>query len=112
LSDESVEGMRKKRGCLWWFGAFALFAIIFGDSDNDQQCVVGDKAFERAIQRAVGQWKVGDFALFATNYTSTTTNQTGVVQFSASVAAENGWQGNALGSVRLRKCRATVDQVE
>jgi hypothetical protein len=112
LSDESDDGKHKKRGWLWWLGVLAVLAIVFDGDDNDRQCTVGDDAFVRAIQRAVAQWKVGDFTLFATDFTTTATNQTGVVQFSASVTADNGWQGNALGSVRLRKCRATVDSVQ
>jgi hypothetical protein len=96
---------------MWWLGVLVVLGIL-SDDDDDRKCSVGDEAFSRAISQAVGEWKIEDFTLYPTNFTSSPTDQAGIVQFSASVAADNGWRGNALGSVRLRGCKASVDQVQ
>jgi len=111
LSDGTAEGKRKKRGWLWWIGVLFVLGILFG-GDNGQRCAVGDEAFLRAIGRAVGQWQVADKTIYLTSLTRMDTEQSGRVPFTAAVAAENGWRGNAMGSVLLRKCRAKVDEVK
>jgi hypothetical protein len=111
LSDGNADGKRKKRGWLWWIGVLFVLGILF-DGDNGRRCAVGDEAFLKAIGRAVGQWKVADKAIYLTSLTRMGTGQNGRVSFSAAVAAENGWRGNAMGSVLLRKCRANVDEVQ
>ena len=112
MSDGTVEGKHKKRIWLWWLGVLLVLGIL-SDNDNDgARCSVGDEAFILAIGQAVGRWKIEDFALYPTNLTNVRTDQEGTVQFSASVAAKNGWTGTALGSVRLRRCKASVDQVQ
>lgn len=111
MSDATTGDKPKKRGWLWWLGVLAVLGILSDDNDRPK-CSIGDEAFLRAIAQAVGEWKVGDYTLYPTSLTDVGTDQAGVVQFSAAVAADNGWKGNALGSVRLRRCRATVDQVQ
>ena len=110
-SNGTIDGGRKKRGWKWWLGALLLLGICSG-GDSDRRCSVGDKAFLHAINRAAGQWAVGEERIFLTSVDSVGDEQAGVVQFSVSVAAANGWNGDALGSVRLRKCRASVVQVQ
>ena len=112
LSDGTVDDKRKKRGWLWWLGVLVVLGILFDNDSDGSRCSVGDEAFILAIGQAVGQWKIEDFALYPTNITNIRTDQEGTVQFSASVAAENGWTGTALGSVKLRRCKASVDQVQ
>jgi hypothetical protein len=111
LSDGTADGKRKKRSWLWWIGVLLVLGILF-DGDDGQRCAVEDEAFLRAIGRAVGQWKVADKTIHLTSLTSLGTEQSGRVPFSAAVAAENGWRGNATGSVQLRKCRAKVDELQ
>ncbi len=112
MSDGTVEGMRKKRGWLWWLGVLVVLGILSDDDDDNRRCSVGDEAFLRAIGQAVGEWKIEDFALYPTDFTSSPIDQAGTVKFSASVAADNGWNGTALGSVRLRGCKANVEKVQ
>jgi hypothetical protein len=112
LSDGTTDGKSKKRGWRWWLGFLLVLGILADDDNDPPNCSVGDEGFRRAIAQAVGQWTVGDAPLYATRLSSTQTDELGVVLFSVSVAADNGWKGTAQGSVRLRRCRATVDRVE
>ncbi len=112
LSDETAGGKRKKKGWLSGLGAFFLLAIIFGDDDNEKACSIGDDAFLRVIGQAIGDWKVGDYALYPTGLRDTRSDQAGVVQFSAEVATDNGWHGTAFGRVGLQRCRAEIDRVQ
>jgi hypothetical protein len=112
LSDGTVDHKRKKRGWKWWLGVLVVLGILSSNDNDGSRCSVGDDAFILAIGRAVGQWKIEDFALYLINVTSTRTDPEGTVQFLASVGGENGWTGTAQGSVRLRKCKASVDKVQ
>lgn len=112
MTDEPVGGKKKKRGWLWWLCVVVVLGIISDSDDDGPLCSVNDEAFNRSIQKAIGQWKIEDVSLFATHLTNIQTDEAGKVHFLASVAHDSGWKGTAVGSVKLRGCKASLDQVQ